>query len=58
MRGPVESRSGKESTPARRAATLTDFPIQRQPPAAEGAGDWSEAERSLMNVTLPGMGTE
>jgi hypothetical protein len=58
MRSPGAASSEQESAPVRRAETLTDFPIQREPPTTSSASDWSEVESSLMNVTLPGMGSE
>ncbi|WP_437765281.1 hypothetical protein WMF27_30795 [Sorangium sp. So ce281] len=43
---------------ARRAATLTSFPLQPDEggTSAASASDWEEAERSPLNTTLPGVG--
>jgi plasmid maintenance system antidote protein VapI len=58
MRGPVASHPDSVATPARRAATLTDFPVQREHGGAARPNDWTEIERSRLNVTLPGVGGE
>jgi hypothetical protein len=59
LRSPVASRLDFIATPARRAATLTDFPVQREHDGdAAGPNDWTEVERSQLNVTLPGVGGE
>jgi plasmid maintenance system antidote protein VapI len=58
LHGPVGSHPDSGSTPARRAATLTDFPLQRENGAATSSNDWTEVERSVLSVTLPGVGGE
>ncbi|WP_441291962.1 helix-turn-helix transcriptional regulator [Sorangium sp. KYC3313] len=53
---PVRAVAGEQ--PARRAATLTSFPLQPDEggTSAASASDWEEAERSPLNTTLPGVG--
>ncbi len=54
---PCPRRHGAEL--ARRAATLTSFPLQRDEGGASSANasDWEDAERSPLNTTLPGVGS-
>ncbi|WP_437978895.1 hypothetical protein WMF11_22655 [Sorangium sp. So ce295] len=54
---PVRAVAGEEL--ARRAATLTSFPLQPDEGRASAANgsDWEEAERSPLNTTLPGVGS-
>ncbi|KYF79955.1 hypothetical protein BE11_42000 [Sorangium cellulosum] len=44
---------------ARRAATLTSFPLQRDEGVSSPAprSDWDDLERSSLNTTLPGVGS-
>ena len=53
---PVRAVAGEQL--ARRAATLTSFPLQPDEggTSAASASDWEEAERSPLNTTLPGVG--
>ncbi|WP_437328259.1 helix-turn-helix transcriptional regulator [Sorangium sp. So ce381] len=59
LRSPLPVRTATGPEPARRAATLTSFPLQRDEGGASSANgsDWEEAERSLLNTTLPGVGS-
>ncbi|WP_437804541.1 helix-turn-helix transcriptional regulator [Sorangium sp. So ce693] len=54
---PPRPRLRPASSPTGIAATLTDFPIQREgaPPAT--ASDWADIEHSPLNSTLPGVGS-
>ncbi|XXY55149.1 hypothetical protein WME91_03140 [Sorangium sp. So ce269] len=54
---PVRAATGTE--PARRAATLTSFPLQRDEggPGSANIADWEDVERSPLNTTLPGVGS-
>ena len=53
---PVGSGSASESTPVRRAATLTDFPVQSGDTLSPRGDGWTDAERSPMSATLRGVG--
>ncbi|WP_437893576.1 helix-turn-helix transcriptional regulator [Sorangium sp. So ce124] len=59
LRSPLAVRAATGTEPARRAATLTSFPLQRDEGGASSANgsDWEEAERSPLNTTLPGVGS-
>ncbi|WP_437326813.1 helix-turn-helix transcriptional regulator [Sorangium sp. So ce381] len=62
LRSPLPARAAMGSELARRAATLTSFPLQRDEGAASTASgsdweEWEEAERSPLNTTLPGVGS-
>ncbi|MGK3998156.1 helix-turn-helix transcriptional regulator [Sorangium sp. So ce1024] len=54
---PVHAATGAEL--ARRAATLTSFPLQRDEGGTSSANgsDWVDIERSSLNTTLPGVGS-
>jgi hypothetical protein len=56
LRSPVALSSGSASSPTRLAATLTDFPIQREGAPLANVADWTEVEGSPLNSTLPGVG--
>ncbi|WP_437296999.1 helix-turn-helix transcriptional regulator [Sorangium sp. So ce426] len=56
---PLPVRAGTGTELARRAATLTSFPLQRDEggPASANVADWEDVERSPLNTTLPGVGS-
>ncbi|WP_437574833.1 helix-turn-helix transcriptional regulator [Sorangium sp. So ce887] len=58
LRSPLPVRAGAGDELARRAATLTSFPLQREEGGSSPArgSDWEDAERSSLNTTLPGVG--
>jgi hypothetical protein len=53
---PVGSGSASGSAPVRRAATLTDFPMQSGDALSPRGDGWTDAERSPLNATLRGVG--
>ncbi|WP_437717030.1 hypothetical protein WMF45_11815 [Sorangium sp. So ce448] len=59
LRSPLPVRAATGTEPARRAATLTSFPLQRDEagPGSVNAADWEDVERSPLNTTLPGLGS-
>ncbi|KYF55805.1 hypothetical protein BE04_32670 [Sorangium cellulosum] len=59
LRSPLPVRTATGEELARRAGTLTSFPLQRDEGGANSANasDWEEAERSPLNTTLPGVGS-
>ncbi|WP_437553451.1 hypothetical protein WME97_18455 [Sorangium sp. So ce367] len=59
LRSPLPVRAATGTEPARRAATLTSFPLQRDEggPGSANIADWDDAERSPLNTTLPGVGS-
>ncbi|CAN96300.1 leucine-rich repeat family protein / extensin family protein [Sorangium cellulosum So ce56] len=58
LRSSLPVRNATEAELARRAATLTSFPLQRDEggPGSANAPDWEDVERSALNTTLPGVG--
>ncbi|WP_441293070.1 helix-turn-helix transcriptional regulator [Sorangium sp. KYC3313] len=59
LRSPLPARAATGTEPARRAATLTSFPLQRDEggPGSANIADWEDVERSPLNTTLPGVGS-
>ncbi|WP_437745828.1 hypothetical protein WMF39_12870 [Sorangium sp. So ce1504] len=59
LRSPLPVRAATGTEPARRAATLTSFPLQRDEggPGSANIADWEDVERSPLNTTLPGVGS-
>ncbi|WP_437717347.1 hypothetical protein WMF45_13595 [Sorangium sp. So ce448] len=59
LRSPLPVRAATGTEPARRAATLTSFPLQRDEggPGSANISDWEDLERSPLNTTLPGVGS-
>ncbi|WP_437634706.1 helix-turn-helix transcriptional regulator [Sorangium sp. So ce854] len=59
LRSPLPVRAATGAELARRAATLTSFPLQRDEAGTSSANgsDWVDAERSPLNTTLPGVGS-
>ncbi|WP_437727044.1 helix-turn-helix transcriptional regulator [Sorangium sp. So ce861] len=60
LRSPLPSRAGSGAEPVRRAGTLTSFPVQRDDGGSSPARgtDWEDVERSPLNTTLPGVGSD
>ncbi|WP_437999666.1 hypothetical protein WMF26_06860 [Sorangium sp. So ce185] len=59
LRSPLPARVEAGTEFARRAATLTSFPLQRDQGGSSPArgSDWEDVERSALNTTLPGVGS-
>ncbi|WP_437763144.1 hypothetical protein WME77_34585 [Sorangium sp. So ce764] len=57
LRSAVAPGSGSASSPTGIASTLTDFPIQREGARPATETDWTDIERSPLNSTLPGVGS-
>ncbi|WP_437602480.1 hypothetical protein WMF28_12770 [Sorangium sp. So ce590] len=59
LRSPLPARAEAGAELARRAATLTSFPLQREEGGESPArgSDWDDIERSALNTTLPGVGS-
>ncbi|XXT07411.1 hypothetical protein WME97_40075 [Sorangium sp. So ce367] len=59
LRSPLPVRAATGTELARRAGTLTSFPVQRDEggPGSATAADWEDVERSPLNTTLPGVGS-
>ncbi|WP_437934513.1 helix-turn-helix transcriptional regulator [Sorangium sp. So ce341] len=59
LRSPLPARAEAGAELARRAATLTSFPVQRDEDESRPArgSDWEDVERSSLNTTLPGVGS-
>ncbi|AUX29374.1 MULTISPECIES: hypothetical protein [Sorangium] len=60
LRSPLPAPAGAGDELARRAATLTSFPVQRDEGGSSPArgSDWDDIERSSLNTTLPGVGRQ
>ncbi|XXX77683.1 hypothetical protein WMF30_02745 [Sorangium sp. So ce134] len=60
LRSPLPSRASSGAEPERRAGTLTSFPVQRDDSGSSPARgtDWEDVERSPLNTTLPGVGSD
>lgn len=56
LQSPLPSREAPGSDLARRAATLTSFPIRQDGAPTSSTPDWEDLERSMLNSTLPGIG--
>lgn len=56
FQSPLPSRETPESDLARRAATLTSFPIRQDGAPTPSTPDWDDLERSMLSTTLPGIG--
>ncbi|WP_437620409.1 helix-turn-helix transcriptional regulator [Sorangium sp. So ce1151] len=61
LRSPLPARAGTGVELARRAATLTSFPLQDEDDGGSSharRADWEDVERSPLNTTLPGVGRD
>ncbi|AUX20921.1 hypothetical protein SOCEGT47_013970 [Sorangium cellulosum] len=59
LRAPLAAHAGAGAELARRAATLTSFPLQQDDRGATPARglEWEDVERSSLSTTLPGVGS-